>query len=131
VSSVPIALTATGTPPASYSTGTVIETLPATVTGVVSFTETGTWSDAVTQTSRPTPPWPGTARGLTSQWSSRVPGTVAAGSSTPVVYTLAVTNSKQLPTTLPVTVTDIVPTGLTYVAGSATVDRRRRARPAS
>jgi uncharacterized repeat protein (TIGR01451 family)/fimbrial isopeptide formation D2 family protein len=119
-SSVSIATTPTGTAPANYSTGTVVETIPATVTGVVSFTETGIWTDGVSQTVTSNVTVGGGCTGPDITVAKSVsPGTVAAGSSTPVVYTLAVTNGGQLPTTLPVTVTDVIPTGLTYVSGSA------------
>jgi uncharacterized repeat protein (TIGR01451 family)/fimbrial isopeptide formation D2 family protein len=118
-SSVTIGSTPSKAPP--YTTGTVTETIPATATGTVSFSVSSLWTpDNV----------PGTATGnvnLATGCSAPkigivktvTPSSVAAGSSTHVVYTLAVKNSGQLPTTTTVTVSDPIPAGLTYVAGSA------------
>jgi fimbrial isopeptide formation D2 family protein/uncharacterized repeat protein (TIGR01451 family) len=105
------------------STGTVIETLPATATGTVSFTETATW---------PGPPPPAVTQTVTGNVTlgsgctapaigvvkTDSPGTVVAGSPTHVVYTLAVNNSGQEPTTSTVNVSDVIPAGLTYVPNS-------------
>lgn len=44
---------------------------------------------------------------------------VTAGQSAPVTYTLTATNTSSVPTTLPTVITDVVPSGLTYVSGSA------------
>ncbi len=46
--------------------------------------------------------------------------TVSAGQAAPLPYTIVVTNTGMSPTQVPVTVTDQVPTGTTYTAGSAT-----------
>ena len=123
--SVPIAATPNGTPVGSYKTATVTQTLPATTTGTVSITVVGKWSDNATQTatgnvtlgSGCSGPSIGLSKSVSTSFANNV---VPAGSSSPVVYTLAVKNNGQLPTTSGVTVTDSIPANTTYVAGSAT-----------
>ena len=44
---------------------------------------------------------------------------VTAGQTTPVTYTLTATNTSTVPTNQQTVITDVVPSGLTYVAGSA------------
>jgi len=120
-SSVNIALTPGGTPP--DSTGTLTQTLPLSDAGQpVTISVQGTWSDGYTTLA----PLPTGTVTLPSSCAIAVvksanATTVTAGQSTPVTYTLAVTNTSTAPedgsgTT---TVTDAVPTGTTYVAGSA------------
>ncbi len=130
-SSVGIAKTPTGTPPSGYSTGTLTQTLPLSDVGsTITIKVLGSWSGGYK-----TPPGtPAVASVTLSQTCSIsltktvTPTTMAAGSPTPVLYTLTVENTPTVEDapTLPtggngsITVTDSVPPGTTYVAGSAT-----------
>jgi len=100
---------------------TITQTLPATTTGTVTIKVGSTWpqpspfsqnnSASVTLPTGCFPP-------SVSVLKSVSPGTVPAGSTTPVVYTLAIKNNSALATSSAVNVSDIIPAGLTYVAGS-------------
>ncbi|HXQ44220.1 MAG TPA: hypothetical protein VN816_06250 [Acidimicrobiales bacterium] len=124
--SVGIHKTPTGTPPSGYSTGTLTQTLPATDGGdTITIDVLGSWSSGYK-----TPPGTPAVGSVTlpedscsiSVTKTANQTTVVAGSPTPVLYTLTVTNNSSLPTggTGSITVTDPVPAGTTYVAGSAT-----------
>ena len=123
-----VTIAATGPTGSPLTTTTITQTLPATDSGTDGIDVTGTWpqpnpyTDSTSASiSLPTGCWP--AAGVTvskSIVSPTPPVSLPAGSATDVVYGLTVANtSVALPTAGTVTVTDAVPTGTTYVAGSA------------
>jgi fimbrial isopeptide formation D2 family protein/uncharacterized repeat protein (TIGR01451 family) len=106
------------------STGTVTQTLPPTDSGTVTLDVLGVWSSYSTPTNAPDTgvvslPTKGCFPPSVTVTKSVSPSAVTAGSSTPVVYTLAVKNTAALTTTKRVQVTDTVPAGTAYVALSA------------
>jgi uncharacterized repeat protein (TIGR01451 family) len=114
----PVSIAATPTGATSESSGTMTQVLTALTTSTATLSVSGTWAS--------TPVFTGPATGTVqlpttcgvTVAKSVSPGSLTAGSTTPAVYTLDVSNPGG-PTSSPVTVTDTVPSGLTYVAGSA------------
>ncbi len=109
---------------AADSTATVTQALPPTDSGTVTLDVLGVWSGYSTPPNTPdtgtvTLPTTGCFPPSVTVTKSLAPSAVTAGSTTPVVYTLAVENTAALTTSHPVKVTDAVPAGTTYVAGSA------------
>ena len=108
---------------------TITQTLPATASGTISISVLATWPapspfsmTATASVTLPTGCFPPAGVTVTkSILSPATPVTLPAGSPTHVVYGLTVKNtSAALATTGGVTITDTIPTGTTYVPGSAT-----------
>jgi len=110
----------------NLTSATITQTLPATTTGPIAISVTGTWPlpsyDKVTVTNSVTLPtgcFPPGLSVIKSIKSPASPVSLAAGSATPVVYELAIENTGVLATPSGITVTDAAPVHTTYVAGSA------------
>ena len=107
---------------AANASTTITQTLPATDSGTVTISVQGVWpapNGATTTASASVTLPTGCFPPAISVHKTASPSIVTAGSPTQVVYTLAVTNDSALTTSTPITVTDAVPAGTTYVAGSA------------
>jgi uncharacterized repeat protein (TIGR01451 family) len=112
--------TSSGIAIAASKSATITQTLPATSSGTDSISVQGVWPNpgGATNTTNGSVSLPSGCPSITVI-KSVAPNTVVAGSSTHVVYTLAIKNTAAVTTTSPITVTDAIPAGTTYVSGSA------------